>query len=128
MQWFEVLIVIAAVLLVITPIILHVYKKDKGLLKCECGHLQSECTGDCNSCSSKKSGSLTYIFEVEGMKCGMCEGHINDIIRSHFDVIKVKSSRRDNKTIVVSGCFLDIPKVKEEIAKAGYKVTSVHLA
>ena len=35
---------------------------------------------------------IETIVKVDGMMCGMCEGHINDAIRSHFPVKKVSSS------------------------------------
>ena len=31
-------------------------------------------------------------LEVEGMACGMCEAHVNDVIRKVFPVKKVTSS------------------------------------
>lgn len=51
MQWFEPLIAVGAVLLVVLPIASHFIKKKKGTLKCECGHLRSECVSDCTKCS-----------------------------------------------------------------------------
>ena len=32
------------------------------------------------------------ILGVEGMRCGMCEAHVNDAIRNNFKVKKVESS------------------------------------
>ena len=32
---------------------------------------------------------IETIVQVDGMMCGMCESHINDAIRSHFQVKKV---------------------------------------
>ena len=58
MQWFEPLIAIAAVLIVVGPIISYFYKKKKGTLKCECGHYQKECIGDCKSCQDKAKDFL----------------------------------------------------------------------
>ena len=37
---------------------------------------------------------IETIVKVDGMMCGMCEGHINDAIRSHFPVKKVSSSHK----------------------------------
>lgn len=50
MQWFEPLIAIGAIALVVGPIISFFVKKKKGTLKCECGHYMNECTGKCDSC------------------------------------------------------------------------------
>ena len=37
---------------------------------------------------SNKRGQIMnkYIVKVNGMKCGMCEAHVNDAIRKAFDV------------------------------------------
>ena len=40
--------------------------------------------------------------QVEGMQCGMCESHINDVVRRHFQVKKVTSSHRKGTTIIVT--------------------------
>ena len=31
-------------------------------------------------------------MNIEGMMCGMCESHINDVVRKNFKVKKVNSS------------------------------------
>lgn len=58
MQWFEPLIAIGAVLIVVLPIVLFFYKKKKGTLKCECGHYMKDCVGDCKSCAAAKKDIL----------------------------------------------------------------------
>ena len=134
MEWYEYVIIVVAVALVLAPIITHFVKKKKGTLKCECGHLQSECIGNCSACSlpnkktkGGKKETLTYIVSVEGMKCGMCESHINDIIRKNFDVVKVKSSRKSKTTTIVARQLLNPSKIRTSISDAGYYVTSVRL-
>lgn len=51
MQWFEPLIIIAAVALVALPIVLHFVNKKKGKTDCGCG---CEGCGACNRCAAKK--------------------------------------------------------------------------
>lgn len=58
MQWFEPLIIIAAIFLVVFPIASFFYKKKKGTLKCECGHYMKDCTGNCKTCASTKKDIL----------------------------------------------------------------------
>lgn len=36
------------------------------------------------------SEMVQMTLKVDGMACGMCEAHINDAIRSHFAVKKVR--------------------------------------
>ena len=129
MKWFEPIILIIAILLVVMPIARYFVNKKNNTLKCECGHLQSECTKNCITCSltKKSNNTLTYIVGVEGMKCGMCESHINDLIRKEFNVEKVKSSRKLNQTIIESKCFININDIKKAINNSGYNVVSIHI-
>ena len=34
------------------------------------------------------------MVKIDGMMCGMCESHINDVIRKNFQVHKVRSSHK----------------------------------
>lgn len=61
---------------------------------------------------------------VEGMMCPMCEAHVNDGIRNNFDVKKVKSSRKNNETVITAKEPIPEDKLREAIEAAGYKMTS----
>ena len=63
------------------------------------------------------------ILKVEGMKCGMCESHINDVVRKTARVNKVTSSHPKGETVIVSAQPLDIEALKAAIAATGYTVT-----
>lgn len=65
------------------------------------------------------------VIGVSGMVCGMCESHINDVIRTNFQVKKVKSSHKKEQAVVVSEQPLEEQKLREAIASTGYEVTSV---
>ena len=58
--------------------------------------------------------------EVDGMACGMCEAHVNDAIRTAFDVKKVSSSHSKGVTEIIAEEALDEEKVKEVIKESGY--------
>ena len=62
---------------------------------------------------------------IEGMACGMCEAHINEVVRNAFSVKKVTSSHAKKQTVIIAE--KDIPKqeLKDVVAKAGYNVVSV---
>ncbi len=71
---------------------------------------------------------IKMTFYIDGMHCGMCESHVNNIVRGVSGVKKVKSSHTKGTAEVVAesdGC-------KEEISKAissmGYKVESVDVS
>ncbi|MCD8037745.1 MAG: cation transporter [Lachnospiraceae bacterium] len=68
---------------------------------------------------------IKTIAEIEGMSCGMCEAHINDIIRRSFDIKSVKSSHKKNITEIISESPVDEEKLRKAIADIGYQVVSV---
>ena len=41
------------------------------------------------------------ILRVDGMMCGMCESHINDVVRKTARVNKVTSSHTKGETVIV---------------------------
>lgn len=45
---------------------------------------------------------LELTIEVEGMKCRMCESHVNDVVRKVDGVKKVSSSHAKNRTVVIA--------------------------
>ena len=70
---------------------------------------------------------LKIILEVEGMRCGMCETHVNDVVRRVDGVKKVKSSHakgrtEKGRTEVVAEDSVNTALIKEAIAKQGYGV------
>ncbi len=68
---------------------------------------------------------IETIVKVDGMMCGMCEGHINDAIRSHFQVKKVSSSHSKGQTVIRSPEALDQTQLRQVIDATGYKVLDV---
>ena len=68
----------------------------------------------------KKKEYIIYRLNIEGMRCGMCESHINNVIRNNFKVKKVTSNHHKNETLIYSINELDINKIKEVIAPTGY--------
>ncbi len=68
---------------------------------------------------------IETIVKVDGMMCGMCEGHINDAIRSHFQVRKVSSSHSKGQTVIRSQEALDQAQLRQVIDDTGYKALDV---
>ena len=63
-------------------------------------------------------------LKIDGMKCGMCEAHINDAIRSSMKVKKVSSSHSKGETEIISEIPLDDNIIAEVIEKTGYTLIS----
>lgn len=74
---------------------------------------------------TKKTNLKIYRLEIHGMRCGMCESHINNVIRQNFPVKKVKSSHNKNETIIYSKEELDIERIKSVIASTGYELKDI---
>ena len=72
-----------------------------------------------------RNGLITYKFEVRGMRCSMCEAHVNDLIRKNFGDVRVKSNHRKGLVIIQSKNALDIQKVKDVISSSGYEVGNI---
>ena len=68
---------------------------------------------------------IETIVKVDGMMCGMCKGHINDAIRSHFPVKKVSSSHSKGRTVIRSQEALDQAQLRQVIDATGYKALDV---
>ena len=65
---------------------------------------------------------IKTVVKIDGMVCGMCESHINDAIRNHFDVRKVKASKRKKEAIILSEEPIDAGELKKVIEEMGYTV------
>ena len=64
------------------------------------------------------------ILKIEGMMCGMCEAHINDVIRKTVpDAKKVSSSHKKGESTFISEKEADEQLLKEAISQTGYELT-----
>ena len=57
----------------------------------------------------KVNAMIKTTLKIDGMMCGMCESHMNDLIRKNFQVKKVTSSAKDGETVIISDNEIDIP-------------------
>lgn len=65
------------------------------------------------------------IAKVDGMRCGMCESHVNDIVRRNFDVKKVNASLAKGEVVIVSEQPVDEQKLRFVVGEQGYSVGTV---
>lgn len=117
-------IITIAVLAVIVALIINSLIKKKKSGKGSCG-------GDCSSCGvgcshSTASKYVTTLLVIDGMSCGMCEAHINDVVRREFKVKSVHSSHKIKTCEIVSKEPLDEEKLKKVIGDTGYTVKAIH--
>ncbi len=62
---------------------------------------------------------------VEGMRCGMCESHVNDVIRRNFDVVSVNASHVKNNVVIVTHEPIDEFKLRSAVGEEGYIIGNV---
>ncbi len=64
-------------------------------------------------------------LKVEGMRCGMCETHVNDAVRKAGGnaVRKVNSSAAKGRTVIVAADGADPALFCRAIESLGYRVT-----
>ena len=63
--------------------------------------------------------------QVEGMRCGMCEAHVNEVVRRAFPVQKVTSSHARGQTVILAERDIADEELKKVIRDTGYEVTFV---
>ncbi|MBQ6783736.1 MAG: heavy-metal-associated domain-containing protein [Acholeplasmatales bacterium] len=66
-----------------------------------------------------------YILKIEGMRCSMCESHVNDAIRKKIDAKKIKSSHTKNETIIITDKDISDDLFYEILNPTGYKLTKI---
>jgi len=65
-------------------------------------------------------------LKIDGMMCGMCEAHVNDVIRKLIpDAKKVKSSHTKGESSFISETEPDGEELKKAIAETGYTLLSI---
>lgn len=65
------------------------------------------------------------VAKVDGMRCGMCESHVNDVVRRNFDVKKVNASHAKGEVVIVSEQPVDEQKLRFVVGEQGYAVGTV---
>lgn len=63
---------------------------------------------------------LKTTVAVDGMMCGMCESHINDVIRKNFKIKKVTADRSKAQAVILSEDAPDPALLKKVIDETGY--------
>ena len=82
---------------------------------------------------------IETILKIDGMACGMCESHINDVVRRTCSVKKVTSSHTRGETVILSeqpvdeavrsgALSVDEAALRAAIKDTGYEVKEVSSA
>ena len=65
-----------------------------------------------------------YVLGVNGMQCGMCELHVEEVISKNIKVKKAKASRFKKQVIVFTELNLDKEDFLRVLEPTGYQLTS----
>ena len=65
------------------------------------------------------------VLGIDGMKCGMCEAHINDLIRKKIKVNKVSSNHKKGETTIICDTYLSQDLLDNVFEGSGYKIDSL---
>ena len=68
---------------------------------------------------------IKITVKIEGMKCPMCEAHVNECVKKNFNVKSVISSHKENETVIETAESIDHDALQGEIEKTGYKVIEI---
>ena len=68
---------------------------------------------------------LKITLQVDGMMCGMCESHVNDVVRKTFQVKKVTSSHSKGQTVILTENDIDEGALRSAIGATGYEVKAL---
>ena len=65
-----------------------------------------------------------YILGIDGMRCGMCEVHVEEAIGKALKAKRIKASHLKNEVVVIIEDELTIDDFKKILDPTGYRVTS----
>lgn len=68
---------------------------------------------------------IKITLNIDGMMCGMCESHINDVIRKSFAVKKVTSSHSKGKTEIITEKPISEEELRKAISETGYTLVGM---
>ncbi len=65
-------------------------------------------------------------LKIDGMMCGMCEAHINDVIRKNLpDAKKVSSSFKKGESTFLYEGEVDKERLERAIKETGYELKEI---
>jgi copper chaperone len=68
------------------------------------------------------------VLKIDGMKCGMCETHVNDVVRKNGNVKKVTSSHSKGETIILMESIDGLEDIKKGISQQGYNILNEEIS
>ena len=60
-----------------------------------------------------------YLLGIDGMGCGMCEAHVEETIRKHIKIKKIKASHVKNNVVIITELDLKEEDFKKVLDPTG---------
>lgn len=113
--------------LIVTAIIVSlVGDKKKGKSSCGCNCAHCAMSDSCHKNNNNENKQMIEItLKIDGMMCGMCETHINNVIRNNFKIKKVTTSHTKGECIIISENEIDDEKLTSLITDTGYELKGI---
>ncbi len=73
----------------------------------------------------EKEDLILVYLTIDGMRCSMCEAHVNDALRKVVGVKKAKASAPKKIAKVLARKDVSLDELKASVAKDGYRVLDV---
>ena len=67
---------------------------------------------------------IKYILGIDGMKCAMCEIHVEEALEKRVEHKRVNASHLKNEVVVISPLDLTQNDFKLVLDPTGYRITS----
>ena len=64
---------------------------------------------------------------VDGMRCSMCQAHLNDTIRKSFDVQKVTASHTKGQVVIIAREDITPEALKKAVDPTGYVLSDIRI-
>lgn len=63
---------------------------------------------------------------IDGMRCGACETHLNNLFRKAFSPRKVRSSHFKGETIIIDKRGISREEAEKALEGSGYQLLSIY--
>ncbi len=65
-----------------------------------------------------------YILGIDGMRCGMCEMHVEEAIKKVISAKRVAASHINKNVVIITEENLDEYDFEKALKETGYRITS----
>ncbi|MBQ8828167.1 MAG: heavy-metal-associated domain-containing protein [Clostridia bacterium] len=68
---------------------------------------------------------VKFTLFIEGMRCKMCEAHMNEALTNDLGVKKVTSSHEKNETVMIADNDIEDQSIRDVVNKVGFELKDI---